>query len=541
MRNKEFQKLLKKQKYNSNSGFTLTELLVGLFMSIFVVGALGFGLMTVLQTTQRENSKTAARNENSRALGFISDELRRASEIETDETNARTGTSTGQFDVTGKTVVLALNIPEVDTSATLGSDTDARTSERIIYYLEAASNNWKGPLVLYRWGPPLNANGNYTNGTWGEQVLLDGIDNTTVSLPCPAGTTTTPATPQGFYACITGTNTAQLFLTGQTKTASGVNDTQTNDSQVVARARAALAQRTDENDAMNWDVEGLGGSFNCKPPSTMWDMQTDFTSKDPDDPNNPSKTKNTSWTQTTDENRQAQPIEIDPEKILTITSSAVGKTGCINTPSPVSHTIDFGDPRTFNGDHETDDTQNASLVGSGDVVQFFKKGFNIPIYGGYNPDGGTHDPSQGDQLSLGQFLYNKGLAIPVDGGDPNDIGTTFKLPEDDSELQTYLDSSALETYLSDKYSNLSDAEKTVFNNDVEAFKTASKEKFKTLGDDQRIIGFEMGTHTDTTQPGFDLQDNIFVVTSSIFKKKFPACTFSGTCSSDDGGTDTGSE
>ncbi len=39
-------------------------------------------------------------------------------------------------------------------------------------------------------------------------------------------------------------NTAQLFLTGQTKVASGVNDTQTNDSQVVARARTALAERT---------------------------------------------------------------------------------------------------------------------------------------------------------------------------------------------------------------------------------------------------------------------------------------------------------
>ena len=533
MRNKEFQKLLKKQ-YNSNSGFTLTELLVGLFMSIFVVGALGFGLITVLQITQRENSKTAARNENSRALGFISDELRRASEIETDETNARTGTATGQFDVTGKTVVLALNIPEVNTSADLGSDADAGTSERIIYYLQPATSNWKGPLVLYRWGPPLNANGEYTNGTWGEQVLLDGIDNTTVSSPCPTGTPT-PATPQGFYACITGTNTAQLFLTGQTQVASGVNDTQTNDSQVVARARTALGQRTDENDAINWDVQGLGGGLNCKPPSTMWDMQTDFTN----DPGNPSKT--TSWTQNANVTRQAQAIEIDSSKDLKITSSAVGQTNCLNNPATVSHTIDFGDPRTFNGDHESDTAQNNSLVGGGEVVQFFKKGFDIPQYGGYDVDeNDTYEPSRGDQRSLGQFLYDKGLAIPTSGGDPDDIATTFRLPTTD-ELNTYLDSPELNTYLSSKYSNLSVEEKAKFNNDDEVFKTKSKEKFKTLGDDQRIIGFEMGIHADSTQPGFDLQDNIFVVTSNVFKKKFPPCAFSGTCpTSDDSGTDTDS-
>ena len=545
MKNKEFQKLLKKQKYNSNSGFTLTELLVGLIMSIFVVGALGFGLMAVLRTTQRENSKTAARNENSRALDFISDEVRRARTIETDLTNARVTTTTGvttAFNVentnidpatggfnsnttTNKKIVFAIDIPEVSSSATLGADADPDTTERIIYFLKSAGTTWRGPSVLYRWGPPLRADGSYSDGEWSEQALIDGIDNThraNSPSPCATGTPTPPiltgtaptlsgsalsTAATGFYACITGTNTAQLFLTGQTQVAIGVNDTQTNDSQVVARARTALADRTDENNAMNWDIEGLGGSFNCVPPDLMWDMQTDFTSKDPDDPDNPSKTKTTSWTQSTNMTRQAQAIEVDTEKTLTVTSSAVGKTNCINTPAPISHTINFEDPRTFNGNHETDDTRNASVVGSGEVVQFFKKGFNIPPYGGYNPDGGAYNPSQGDQRSLGQFLYDKGLAIPVSGdppviGDPDNINTIFRLPKDDTELNNYLATSGL-----------SDAEKA---------------RFKVLGDDQRIIGFEMG-QTDTTQPGFDLQDNIFVVTSSVFKKKFRDCAFSNSC------------
>ncbi len=196
MKNKEFHKLLKKNKSNPNSGFTLTELLVGLIMSIFVIGALGFGLVTVLQTTQRENSKTTARNENSRALDFISDELRRTRNIETDATNAGTA-----YSPTGKTVVLALDIPEISAGTTAAS-----ANRRIIYYLRSnLGTSWKGPQVLYRWGPPLDANGNYTTGTWGDQALIDGIDNTTVSSPCTTGTVT-PATPQGFYACISRQN-----------------------------------------------------------------------------------------------------------------------------------------------------------------------------------------------------------------------------------------------------------------------------------------------------------------------------------------------
>ena len=341
MRNKEFQKLLKKNQSKSNSGFTLTELLVGLFMSIFVIGALGFGLTTVLQATQRENSKTAARNENSRALDFISDEIRSARTIDTDATNA--GTSFSSTDLSGNTkkVILALDIPEIASSAT------ASARGRIVYYTKSDGNgSWKGPLVLYRWGPPLRANGDYNiAGTWQEEALLDGIDNTSVTSACPTGTTTTPTTPQGFYACITGTNTAQLFLTGQTKIASGVNDTQTNDSQVVTRARIRAANATDVFNSIDWSVKGLGGKYNCDG-TISWDMKTEFY-------NDP--TQKTEWTQNADTgNKQPQPIEIDPTKQLTITSTPEGAAGCDSSSTQVSHIINFGDPLTFNGDCEPD-------------------------------------------------------------------------------------------------------------------------------------------------------------------------------------------
>jgi hypothetical protein len=523
MNNKELYKLLKKNNLNSNSGFTLTELLVGLFMSIFVIGALGFGLMTVLATSQSENSKVKARTENSRALDFISDEVRRARAIETNATNAP------RFTISGATVVLALDIPLINDDVTLDTNSNATVKdERIIYYLKSNSGtNWKGPQVLYRWGPPLRANGEYspkTGGTtnhWTEEALIDGINNTTVTSPCTTGTAT-PATPTGFYACITGANTAQLFLTGQTKTASGVNyDSQTNDTQVVARARETLAYKTDKNNSITWNVESLGGKYNCNPPDDLWDMRTDF-DNDPDSDSNVI----TSWSQDGDVEgnggKQPKPIEVSSEKPLKITSNPeldppadpADPEDCLSSSEPVPHIIYFDNLATFNGNSNCDADgkncdDNTKVKGDSDpTVQFFKKGSLVPNYG----------INYEDQKSLGKFLYDQGRAIPtsnVPAGKTleeflNDPETDFKIPASEQDINDYVDS--LTGLTADE-------------------KIAEKAKFKVLEDDQRIVGFEVG-QTETTitkddgstepNPGFDLQDNIFIVTSDIFKKKFDA-------------------
>lgn len=510
MKNKELYKLLKKNKLNTNSGFTLTELLVGLFMSIFVIGALGFGLITVLSTTQSENSKVKARTENSRALDFISDEVRRARKI---ESFANT-TNAPNFTTTDKTVVLALDIPEISDSGTLDSDTNPTTkTERIVYYLKSTGlGNWKGPQVLYRWGPPLDADGKYTAGTWQDQALIDGINSTPIATSeldssCPTATRTrTPATPTGFYACITGTNTAQLFLTGQTKTASGVNnDSQTNDTRVVARARETLAYKTNINNSVTWSVEGLGGNYKCNDGIVpWWHMRTDFSnSATPStDPNK------VSWTQDPNSTTQAQPqpIEIKSDQPLTITSNPIIATDCNSSSAPVAHTINFGNPTTFNGECDPTlgtgscptDANKPRVKGEFDeTVQFFKKGFVVPNYGS----------SELGQQTLGRFLYDKGWAIPQNGGDPNVRATTFKIPTSVTEINTYVDSLISLT---------------------EVERTAEKARLKLLGEDQRIIGFEIGDHASTTEPGFDLQDNIFIVTSDVFKKTFAPSCFSGT-------------
>ncbi|MFM2315253.1 MAG: hypothetical protein RLZZ04_4529 [Cyanobacteriota bacterium] len=550
MKNKEFYKLLKKNQ--ANSGFTLIELLVGLVMSIFVIGALGFGLMTVLQTNQRENSKVKARTENSRALDFISDEVRRARNIETDTT-----INAPRFPASlDKTVVLALDIPEISDSGTMDSDKNADTkNERIVYYLSSNNgSNWKGPQVLYRWGPLLDANGKYVDDLgvlWESQALIDGINTTPVTNPCSTGTVST-VNPTGFYACISlqdptkvydpnsliqdpldpskniqnpnynPRNTAQLFLTGQTKTATGVNENQTNDTQVVARARTAAANSTDKNSSVSWSVKGLGGKFSCNG-TDNWDMRTDF-GNDPSNPDNTIK-----WIQDAFVARQPQPIPINPGVPLAITSSAVGKTGCANDDrgnpgtnnqnellskynKKISHTIDFGNPVTYNGDEENGTYNNPKVKGLDEAVQFFKKGYQIPTqYAGYDLNGnGVFDA--GDQPSLGKFLYDQGLAIPLNGGDPKSVTTEFKIPTSDSEIAAFLASSSLTP--------------------------SEKLKFQLLGDDERIIAVEVGQISSTQNndgtrspndknPGFDLQDNIFIVTSDVFKKKFKSECFGG--------------
>ena len=206
MKNKEFHKLLKKNKSKPNSGFTLTELLVGVIMSIFVIGALGFGLMQILRVTQKGNSETLVRNESSRALDFISDEMRRARAIEVD---MATGSGSNIESVapdyslpTGGTVRLALQIPGVD--------------QRVIYSVAPpeSTSPWKGPNVIYRWGPDLTADGSYvTDSTkagrvdnpagWTNEALVDGVSNEDVTaVGCDIDGDGNDEIYKGFFACV---------------------------------------------------------------------------------------------------------------------------------------------------------------------------------------------------------------------------------------------------------------------------------------------------------------------------------------------------
>ena len=534
MKNKEFYKLLKKNKLNTNSGFTLTELLVGLFMSIFVIGALGFGLMSVLRISQTEGSKTAARNEAGRALDFISDELRRAQAIEVDNsltylntdddpatTNINESIAPDYNLPTDGTVKLALQIPGV--------------SQRVIYSVAppATTSPWKGPLVIYRWGPELKADGSYvTDATkagrvnnpagWANEALIDKVSNVDQNTACDTdgdGTNET-ITYKGFYACTVDDGdgqviSAQLYFTGETITVSGTSG-YSADTQTVARARIAPNNTSEDFKSYTMSFKSLDPNFACNTnTSEDWKMRTDFG----ESLDNPSSI--TQWDHK--QNRQPQPIKIAgntlivssvPRGVSTDTKCLSKRTGngrVGNTDEQnfegnktltengewkdqanvvaISHAINFNDPRTFNGDPKSCPAYPCDGSAGGKVysqkageaatlnssVAMLKHGTVIPSYGGYDVDGirnydadGVRILASGDQLSLGEFLFSKGLA------DKDGTG----------ESATY----------------------TV------------NDKIKS---DERIIGFEIGqTENPDTNPGFDLQDNIFIVSSDAFKQKY---------------------
>ena len=513
MRNKEFQKLLKKNQSKSNSGFTLIELISGLIMSVIVVGILGFGVVQVLKLTREEGSQAQARSETTRAMDFITDEIRRASEIDDDAANAN------GFSVSGSKVVLALNIPEINGNSDpdgdtelFGADDDLTTSERIVYYLKSTNlDPWEGPQVLYRWGPPLDANGNYTDGDWASEALIDKIDNTAIaSSICQTGQTLTPATSaSGFYACIDdadadGTGiSAQIYFTGGVDTIVGENKSNySTNTQVVARARTPQENNPGLDSPSQVYFKSLGATYGCNPSDgngTNWVMRTDFAN----DLTNPNKS--TKWVYR-GEDRQPQPLKIINTQ-LEITSVPIepGSTTCLNDTDSnrkgnrdlgasdrlyekdanddyvptannkhtVKHTVDFDDPTTFNGYKKGDASQdNKFVMGSDQRVVFLKNDTVLSEYfltRGYDPDDNStnNNSTTADQKSLGEFLKDEGYATGS-----ADSGYTIT----------------------------------------------------GLENNERIVAFEIGWQ-DSTQPGFDLQDNVFLMRSQLFAKEFEASDF----------------
>ena len=601
MKNKEFHKLLKKNKYKSNSGFTLTELLVGLIMGTIVIAGAGWGLINILRTTKTETSRVASRNETSRAFNFISDEIKAAQSMDVLDADFNIDTVAPGFSTnTGETadkVRLSLRVPGVD--------------QRIVYYLVPSTGSWQKPLTIYRWGPNLDTDGSYSNpndpDNWTEEALIDGISDETLTADgCDVDDNNSDETYKGFFACVVdddgdttedaagnaiaenadsngdgrvlaadldenndgtidffadtatvdvngdgivnsedldinqdgeidlGDNadndgvsiTAQLyFATAAKKDDSGnVKESYQTKSQVVARSRVAPLRKPELQQTKLLTVESLKPSYgrliSTSPDVGCWTVRNDFGQGDDPTarPGSGNELTNTmTWIH--EDNRQPQPLNIDTSKPFTIVASAFGGRNPIclargneyqrvwddasgeyryidsssgNTIDPSTDdgtiarkntdgseeihtyehkvwlTIDFDDHNTFNGSDSTlsdpsDVSRDATLnspaegqPGAGDVRIFKNGDVILPTaeYEGYDAD----NTGDRDQESLEDFLKSKG----------------------------YVDSNG----------------KLV------------------LEPNQRIIVFEIGQDNEQINgqpnPGFDLQDNIFLMTSDAF-------------------------
>ncbi len=592
MKNKELQKLLKKNKSQLNTGFTITELLVGVIMSTIVVGALGWGVMQVLNITQSQTSKSKIRSESSRAFSFISDELRRAQSIEVDTSNGNLSTIDNPLtpDIneevapsfslpSGGKTILAMTIPNV--------------SERVIYYTAKPNNDiWRGPLVIYRWGPALNADGSYSPASmtdpasWQAQALIDKIDDVEQTTTC----NNESVTYKGFYACVTdddgdgivetadsnndrfvlvanedidgdGTDelgdtaaidvngdatidtedldmnqdgvvdsednadsdglgiSAQLFFTGETYAIGTEDDgNYAKEAQVVARARTAPGNNSASFTSYSMSYKTLGAVYGCNPTGTPpeWTMRTDFIN-DSSNPNSEEGNRNKKWVH--DPDRQPQPIKIDTTNNLTINSIPIGDgiPDCISKGGKAS-----GDSITYanedltqngmesvyynDGTNYTDGNGNVlpsgsdpifkdnSALGDGSVIHRVSHtiDFEDPVtYNGYSD--GNNDFYVGNGPASRVLFLRPGDIVPADPGyDPDDNMTT---DNDQKSLREFLE--------------------------VKGYMETGTNKVKNIDTNERIVIFEVG-QTDTTHPGFDRQDNIFILSSDAFAKDAPA-------------------
>ena len=571
--NQKLKKLFKKTK--PNSGFTLTELLVGLIMSILVTGALGFGLIQVMNLSRRGAAQANTRNEANRALEFISDEIRRARTLDTDlsididgdgtdedltpPTSSEATGPEGQGLPAGVNVALALDIPNVP----------ALENNAIVYYLQSnTGTNWEGPQVLYRYGPPLDANGNYTNGDWQREALIDGI-STGTNVDCDGNGSLETPNP-GFVACIEGSNSAQIFLVGGVDAIAGngndVDDTVTASTQTVARAKVADVDNTAPVATASVAFRVIGAGFVCDPVSgTDWQMRMDFDNdpyaSDPSDTATANKSINKAVPWIYEEGRQSQPIEVsqtDPMD-LTIYSIPFGATGCLSSGNS-----------TLLGDHDSNaSTDDDTVTTDGDeyLSEYADNGFTLDynikfqetvagrsddstFWTSFNGDT-DNDHNNPNVTKDGKIIILKrgsrlvpGANIPFDetndrpavGDHPAPLYPGYDFNRDGNP-----DKKSLGRFLYDKgyaepINSFDDSDPYADPTDGYRIKDGSD---SPLGENERIVAMEIGQTdnglrddipvTDQTfdtngnripHPGFELQDTVLIVNHSGFEEEY---------------------
>lgn len=214
----------------ASAGFTLIELLAAVSLTTVVVGAAGFGVVTIMNANAKSESKTQRRVELNRALDYIAGEVRQAEAINKVSPPASSEFSASTIVSGTDQTVLVLDLPKLN--------------DPIVYRVAQPRSSvvWQGPRVIYRWGPNMNANGTYSdpnNSTnWTNRALIDFIEDKDSSPDCDASWDESPAAnPKGFYACIESTPSgdsriAEIHLIGELSE----EDSYNTSSKVFARS-----------------------------------------------------------------------------------------------------------------------------------------------------------------------------------------------------------------------------------------------------------------------------------------------------------------
>jgi prepilin-type N-terminal cleavage/methylation domain-containing protein len=213
----------------TQQGFTLIELLVASAITGIVITLTGSGLYAIMNANQRSQIETTDRLELEQALAFMTDEIKMSQQVMTnipavptkiDDFRPASGSS------------------EIEPILVLKPARNSKLTKPIVYYLADPPNRsvWLGARVIYRWGPTLLQNGNYSDGNgidvakipvggaveYFNEVLIDRISDiapTQAVTPCESNYSySAPNITErlGFYACIaTDQKSVKLWMSKQ--------------------------------------------------------------------------------------------------------------------------------------------------------------------------------------------------------------------------------------------------------------------------------------------------------------------------------------
>ena len=184
------------------AGFTITEVLLASSMMVIVISVAGIGVINLLRSDYRANADSEIQNNLNRTLEFVSDEVRRAKIIPDSEA----AIMTDQLPE-GARAVLAFQILNP-------SNPGQFLPNQLVYYTTSPGpeSSLTGPRILWRYGPNLDANGNYITpadvATWISSPVTDRL-----AAPAPAPDGICPEdfnliavnpnpVVDGFYACV---------------------------------------------------------------------------------------------------------------------------------------------------------------------------------------------------------------------------------------------------------------------------------------------------------------------------------------------------
>jgi prepilin-type N-terminal cleavage/methylation domain-containing protein len=196
-------------------GFTLIEVLVALAITGIVISLTGSGLYALMMANQRSQIETTDRLELEQALAFMTDEIKMSQQVMTNIPSP--ASSIQNFNA-------ASGSSRVQPILVLYPAPTSGLKNPIVYYLADPPNSsvWLGPRVIYRWGPTLLQNGNYSDGdghdvsqiisgspvAYYNEVLVDRMSDKVAAqanIACESSysyAAPTIAKRLGFYACI---------------------------------------------------------------------------------------------------------------------------------------------------------------------------------------------------------------------------------------------------------------------------------------------------------------------------------------------------